>query len=85
MKTTLNIPDDLMRAVKMRAVQANRNLQETVAELLRLGLACEGGEVALRRRVSLPLIQCAPAQSGQELTQERVAEILTHQGALESM
>jgi hypothetical protein len=38
-KTTLDLPDALMRAVKMRAVQENRGLKDTIAELLRPGLA----------------------------------------------
>lgn len=85
MKTTLNIPDDLMREVKMRAVQRNRKLQETIADLLRLGLACEQGERAPQRRVQLPLIHCLPARPGQELTPDRLAEIVMHQDAVESM
>ena len=39
MKTTLEIPDDLMRRVKMRAVQRNQKLKDTVATLLEAGIA----------------------------------------------
>ncbi len=84
MRTTLNLPDDLMRAVKMRAVQENRRLQDTVAELLRRGLACEPGSSSIRRprRVELPLVECVrEAQPGREITPERAAEILTSEEA----
>jgi plasmid stability protein len=39
MKTTLDLPDDLMRAVKIRAVHEHKKLKDTIAELLRKGLA----------------------------------------------
>jgi hypothetical protein len=39
MKTTLEIPDELMRRVKMRAVQRNQKLKDTVAMLLEAGIA----------------------------------------------
>ena len=39
MKTTLEIPDDLMRRVKMRAVQRDQKLKDTVAQLLEAGIA----------------------------------------------
>ena len=39
MKTTLDLPDDLMRAVKIRAVERNMKLRELVAEALRAMVA----------------------------------------------
>jgi hypothetical protein len=39
MKTTLDLPDELMRAVKIRAVERNMKLRELVAEALRMALA----------------------------------------------
>jgi hypothetical protein len=38
-KTTLDLPDDLMRAVKIRAVHEHKKLKDTIAELLRKGMA----------------------------------------------
>jgi|GEM_PF-727630 len=38
-KTTLDLPDDLMRAVKIRAVHEHKKLKDTIAELLRKGIA----------------------------------------------
>jgi len=39
MKTTLDLPDDLMREVKIRAVHEHKKLKDTIAELLRKGIA----------------------------------------------
>jgi len=81
MKTTLDLPDDLMREVKLRAVEENRKLKDTIAELLRIGLAQKpAGSPSIRNRVKLPLVQGAhDARPGEELTPERVAEILLEQ------
>lgn len=39
MKTTLELPDELARRVKVRAAQRNQKLKDTVAQLLEIGLA----------------------------------------------
>jgi len=39
MKTTLELPDALMRRVKLRAVHRNQKLKEAIAQLLELGMA----------------------------------------------
>ncbi len=44
MKTTLELEDDLMRAVKIRAAQTDRKLKDVVAELIQLGLAAVSDE-----------------------------------------
>jgi hypothetical protein len=83
MKTTLNLPDDLMRAVKLRAVEEDRTLTETIAELLRIGLAREqGGSSRRGSRVQLPLVKrTRKPKPGEELTPERVAEFLLEEEA----
>ena len=83
MKTTLDLPDELMRAIKIRAVKENRKLKDALADLLRQGFSAEStGPAEVRKRVKLPLVQCAhEAQPGQEMTAERVAEILIEEEA----
>jgi len=78
MKTTLDLPDDLMRAGKIRAVKENRKLKDASADLLRRGLSHEpSGPTIVRKRVELPLVRCAHrARAGEEITAERAAEIL---------
>ena len=39
MKTTIELPDELARRVKMRAVQQDQKLEDTIAQLLEIGLA----------------------------------------------
>ena len=78
MKTTVDLPDDLMKEVKIRAVTENRKLKEAIADLLRRGLS-DGlvRERPVRHRVTLPLVQCArEARAGEEMTPERVDELL---------
>lgn len=38
MKTTIDLPIDLVREIKIRAVNGGRNLKEVVTDLLRSGL-----------------------------------------------
>ncbi len=49
MKTTLDIPDQLMREVKIRAVHEHKKLKDTIAELLQKGIAA-----SKRRQPRLP-------------------------------
>ncbi|HKH45634.1 MAG TPA: antitoxin [Thermoanaerobaculia bacterium] len=83
MKTTLDLPEDLVREVKIRAVQENRKLKDTVADLLRRGLARERGlQATVRRRLKLPLVECVhEARPGEEMTPERVANVLLEEEA----
>ena len=64
MKTTLELPDELVRRVKMRAVQRNQKLKDAIAQLLELGLAsapetkgpeCAPKPVRLRRHGPLTI------------------------------
>jgi plasmid stability protein len=76
MKTTLDLPDDLVREVKIRAVKENRKLKDTIADLLRQALSPRSAR-RVRRRVTLPLVVCAHrAPPGEEMTPERVARVL---------
>ena len=77
-KTTVDLPDDLMREVKIRAVRENRKLKEAMADLLRRGLSQrKPGRAAVRDRVTLPIIECShEARPGKEMTPDRVASVL---------
>ncbi len=78
MKTTLDLPDDLMKEVKIRAVKGNRKLKDEIANLLRRGLSLTSVQPsAVRHRVRLPLVECShEAEPGEEITPERVAALL---------
>lgn len=69
MKTTLDLPDELIREVKLRAVHQRRTVKDLVAELLRQGLGLAPLGRAEKRPVSrmveigengLPRIRCSP-------------------------
>jgi plasmid stability protein len=82
MRTTLNLPDDLFRTIKVMAAQQNRTLQSVMAELLRRGLAYEPLSEK-SERVKLPLVTCAhPAPS---VTPEYVADLLLAQETDDSL
>ena len=79
MKTTLDLPGDLVREIQLRAVNENRKLKDTVANLLRKGLSTRSSRsAAKRRRVKLPLVRC---RHSAELTPDRVAATLLEQEA----
>jgi plasmid stability protein len=83
MKTTLDLPDDLVRAVKIRAIKENKKLKDAIADLLRRGLAQEHGpKPVVRRRLKLPLVECAhEARPEDEMTSERAAQALLDEEA----
>ncbi|MDP9181913.1 MAG: antitoxin [Actinomycetota bacterium] len=83
MKTTLDLPDELMRAVKIRAVNEGRRIKDVMAELIVRGLEQPSQRPAVvGRSVKLPLVRCAhPARPDEEITPERVAEILQREDA----
>ncbi len=69
MKTTLDLPDELVREVKLRAVVQGRTVKDLVAELLTqgLGLAARGtapkppvGSRVETDDKGLPVIRCEP-------------------------
>src|SRR5689334_20113083 len=88
MKTTVELPDELVKQLKLRAIHDGKKLKDTVAELLRRGLnapdeqadSSQGSRLAFDKETGLPLIQCRhAARRGDELTPERVADILLQQ------
>ena len=88
MKTTLDLPDTLVKQVKLRALREGRKLKDAVAHLLRAGLEAPASNrpaparpmVLKDKKTGLPVIQCRhAAPRNQELTPQRVAKILTDQ------
>jgi plasmid stability protein len=52
MKTTLDLPDDLMREVKIRAVHEHKKLKDAIADFIRQGIAASKSP---RRRLPKPV------------------------------
>ena len=85
MKTTIDLPNELVHQLKIRAAQEGRKLKDLAADLLRSGLTggaspnAPAAPVILKDpKTDLPVIQCrrAPARP---LTPEHVAQILSDQ------
>lgn len=87
MKTTLELPDELVRAVKIRAVNEGRRIKDVMAELISRGLEQPAPPHAVvTRSVNLPLVHCAHrASPDEEMTPDRVADVLQQEdtGALQ--
>jgi plasmid stability protein len=80
-KTTLELPDELMRAAKIRAANEGRRLKDVIADLIRLGLAEKAKpERRMPQKVRLPLVDCAhDARPHEEMTPGRVAEVMARE------
>lgn len=53
MKTTLDLPDNLIREVKIHAIHQRKKLKDTIAELIARGLAAE--QRASKLKIPKPL------------------------------
>jgi plasmid stability protein len=86
MKTTIDLPEKLVHRLKMRAASEKRTVRELAAEYLRQGLE-RGQKNSMQRAVivtnpetGLPMVVGGhPAAPGEEMTPDRVAEILMAQ------
>jgi plasmid stability protein len=82
MKTTLDLPEDLVREIKLTAAREGRKLKDVMADLLRAGLAAEEERAASKTRRCLPIVNGRHAAiAGNEMTPQRVANILLEQEA----
>jgi hypothetical protein len=82
MKTTLDLPDDLVRQLKLRAIHEGKKLKDAVADTLRAGLAAprgmrssptrrpERGRVVIGKdhKTGLPVIQCPADAPARRMT-----------------
>jgi len=69
MKTTLDLPEELVRVAKLRALTQGRTLRDLVTQLLRQGLALDApnpvsdmqqGSMVVMGSNGLPVIRCRP-------------------------
>lgn len=83
MKTTIDLPADLVREIKIQAVRDGRKLKDAVTEMLRASLNARTSKARSTKgakKISLPTIKCRHgAASGAEITPARAAEILLKQ------
>jgi hypothetical protein len=74
MKTTLDLPADLVRKMKLRAVHEGRKLRDVAAEVFRRGLARPETAVKpnTRHRIKLPLFPCASDAPARRMSAEEI-------------
>lgn len=72
MKTTIDLPEDLVREMKVRAARDGRKLRDVAAEIFRRGLETASRPPAKRRRVTLPILPAPPGARPFDLTGEDV-------------
>lgn len=88
MKMTIDLPDNLVKEIKRRALDDDLKLKDAIARLLRRGLelpessdaADDGPGYIIDRETGLPLIPCCrAARPADEITADRIKEILLEQ------
>lgn len=77
MKTTFDLPEDVVREMKLRAVMEGRKLRDVAEEIFRRGLAQPGSSrpSTERHRVRLPLVPIAKGAKPFALTGQQIAEM----------
>lgn len=73
MRTTLELPDDLVRAMKIRAAQTDSTLTSVITQALRAGLDAESP--SRRERVTFPLVRGTKVAAADDLSPERIADL----------
>ncbi len=71
MKTTLDLPDDLMRALKIRAAQQGRTIRELVSAYISAGLAGTPANAGTGT-VAFPVIDADPHAALVTMTREQI-------------
>ena len=84
MKTTLDIPDELIREVKLRAVMQRRTVKELVADFLRQGLGMmppeipgppSAGSMVEVGPTGLPVIRCRAAAPATRMSVKKLLQL----------
>lgn len=78
MKTTLDLPDDVMIAVKVRAAKENRKMKDIIADALRreLGLADTSARSSVREIEPVPAGEVIPEAE----PEDRLEDLLDARG-----
>jgi plasmid stability protein len=84
MKTTFDLPDDLIREVKLRAVVQRRTVKDLVTELLRRGLgmtppgrieAASASPRVTLDKSGLPIIRCVATAPASQMSVEELLKL----------
>ncbi len=81
MKTTVELPDDLLRTLKAKAANEGRSLKDVLVDMLRSALQSKKPKAkAASKPNDWPIIETKKAKPGQEITPDRLYEILYGSG-----
>lgn len=73
MKTTLDLPDDLVQELKLRSVHERRKLKDVAAAALRRGLTMDEKPPQPRKKsIKLPFFECGPDAPAVKMTAEEL-------------
>lgn len=84
MKTTLDLPDELVREVKLRAVMQGRTIKDLVAELLRAGLGIDAKPTPEQRVLNVhieidadgfPAFRCLPSAPARSMSVDELLKL----------
>jgi plasmid stability protein len=81
MKTTLELPDDLMREAKIRAAREGKKLKEIVEHALRIGFNTPAPAIkALPSFIKIspegfPYVECKPTAPASKMTAEELIQM----------
>lgn len=73
MRTTLDLPEDILRRAKIAAVERGSSLRQLVADALRHEL--DGGAIKIRRRMSSPPVTLSADAPLRKLSPEAVKRL----------
>ena len=79
MKTTVELPDDLLRTLKATAAQEGRSLKDVLIDLIRSALRANKAKPTKKAPLKpndWPILPSKPAKPGKEITPDRLYEIL---------
>ena len=81
MKTTLDLPEELVREMKIRAAREGRKLRDVATEIIQRGISSTGPTIKPKgKRVKLPFFQGKkPANPADELTPDKIHVIRMNQ------
>ena len=82
-KTTMDLPNDLVREMKLKAAHEGRKIKDVVAPLILAGMAAESGKTRAVRPIKgalkLPLFRCTKDAPDRRLSIE--GDSCTHAGS----
>jgi plasmid stability protein len=89
MKVTLDLPDELVKQLKLQAVHGGKKLKDAFADTLRAGLVIHEKPMDLvikkNRKTGLPIVQCPSDAPARRMTTVEILALEHESGAQEDL